>query len=133
MSRTLSFNGYQGSVDFDLAGNCLCGEVLFVNDTIIYQGRDLSELRASFEQAVVGYLETCREVGKAPDRPFSGSFNIRMDPELHKRLALVAVEKNISINAAVVSAVTEYVAAMVRETRRARRRECEDLPLPEKS
>src|SRR5690606_24018280 len=85
--NVLEYNGYCGSIDFDLSEKVLFGKVLLVEDTIIYQGKDLEELESSFRDAVDEYLETCEEIGKTPDKPFSGTFNVRIDPELHKCLA----------------------------------------------
>ncbi|MFA5203103.1 MAG: toxin-antitoxin system HicB family antitoxin [Lentisphaeria bacterium] len=36
-----------------------------------------------FRGAVDDCLALCRKVGKHPDKPFSGTFNARVGPELH--------------------------------------------------
>ena len=85
--NVLEYCGYCGTVDFDLSAKVLFGKVLLIQDTIIYQGNDLAELESSFRDAVDEYLETCEEIGKIPDKPFSGTFNVRIAPELHRCLA----------------------------------------------
>jgi predicted HicB family RNase H-like nuclease len=50
---------------------------------------------------VDGYLALCEEKGEEPKKPFKGSFNIRISPELHKRLFIEAVSRNMSLNSLV--------------------------------
>lgn len=44
------------------------------------------------------YLLLCNEVGKEPERTFSGRFNIRISPELHQKIARKAAEAGLSLN-----------------------------------
>jgi predicted HicB family RNase H-like nuclease len=55
--------------------------VVFVNrdEYIYFIGKD-------FHRAVDEYLALCEEKGEEPEKPFKGSFNIRISPELHKHL-----------------------------------------------
>jgi predicted HicB family RNase H-like nuclease len=43
-------------------------------------------------------LEYCAETGKAPDKPYSGKFNVRLDPSLHRQVAMAAKSNGTSIN-----------------------------------
>lgn len=101
MNKLLEYKGYKGSIEADLEDKCLYGQALFLADAIIYQGRDIEELEACFQQAIDEYLETCAELEKDPERPFSGSFNLRMPQDLHRQLAYKAVEEGIKLNALV--------------------------------
>ncbi len=51
------------------------------------------------------YLQSCVEDGKEPDTPFKGVFNVRLDPELHRRVAEMAMEEDLSLNAFVNKAL----------------------------
>jgi predicted HicB family RNase H-like nuclease len=55
-------------------------------------------LRQAFEEAIDDYLQMCQENGKAPEKPLKGSFNVRIGPNLHQRVALNALSKGITIN-----------------------------------
>ena len=48
------------------------------------------------------YLEICGKQGIEPERPLKGSFNVRIGPELHRKLALAAARKRISLNKYIV-------------------------------
>ncbi len=61
-------------------------------------GEDVHSLRSSFEEAVEDYLETCKEKRRAPERPFKGSFNVRVSPEAHRKAALSAFRRGVTLN-----------------------------------
>lgn len=48
--------------------------------------------------------------GKEPDTPFKGVFNVRLDPELHRRVAEMAMEEDLSLNAFVNKALEKEVS-----------------------
>jgi predicted HicB family RNase H-like nuclease len=66
-----------------------------------------SEAQATFEVLVDDYIETCRAVGKAPAKPFRGTFNVRIGPELHRQAALAAADAGETLNAWVIGAAQE--------------------------
>lgn len=110
MSKTLEYKGYRGSIEFDLEDKCLFGKALFLSDAVIYQGNDLSELEKCFQSAIDDYLDTCAEIGKNPEKPFSGSLNVRMPQEMHKRLAYRAADLGININTAINKSIACFLA-----------------------
>jgi predicted HicB family RNase H-like nuclease len=52
------------------------------------------------------------EEGTEPERPYSGKFNLRLSPELHKEVAIREKKLKISINRFVEKALTDEIAAM---------------------
>jgi predicted HicB family RNase H-like nuclease len=48
-------------------------------------------------------------VGKEPQRPFKGLFNVRVPAQLHRSAALRATRDGVSLNEVVVSALTSYL------------------------
>jgi len=106
---TLIYKGYQGSVEADFEDGVLHGQLLFVNDLISYEGATVPEIKAEFESAVDDYLATCARLGKSPNKPFSGVFNVRTGADLHRAAALKASSEGKSLNNLVVSAIQRYV------------------------
>jgi predicted HicB family RNase H-like nuclease len=51
----------------------------------------------------------CREKGIEPRRHYSGKFNLRIPPELHERLALLAQAEGKSLNALAQEALQRVV------------------------
>ena len=101
MKNTLEYKGYIGSLEFSEEDSLLFGKVLGIRSLISYEGESVRELLEDFHQAVDAYLALCEEEGKEPEKPFKGSFNIRISPELHKRLFVEAVSRNMSLNSLV--------------------------------
>lgn len=108
--KVLSHKGYLGSVEMSLEDNCLFGEVLFVNDLVNYEGATVEELQKAFVEAIDHYLARCAEEGLTPDKPFSGTFNVRFAPEIHKSACLKAALCGVSLNEFVKSAVLQALA-----------------------
>ena len=95
----LKYKGYSGSVEYSEVDDCLFGKVQGMDkDCISYEGETLSGLRHDFEEAVDAYLESCKERGVIPRRPFSGSLVLRMSSELHGRVAFAAAGLGTTIN-----------------------------------
>lgn len=61
----------------------------------------------TFKEAVEDYLELCAEQGRQPDRPFKGSFSVRVGKELHRQAVLMARQQGLSLNAFVIEALKE--------------------------
>jgi len=97
-SQVFDYHGYQGSIEFSLADGVLHGKVLHINDLVTYEGKTLEELEQEFRAAVDDYLEFCAEEGVEPDKAYSGTFNVRVGPEIHRQLALAAMRSGATLN-----------------------------------
>ena len=87
MSGVLEYKGYCGTVEYSAVDNVLHGKVLGIRGLISYEGDSVQCLRRDFENAVDDYLEMCAESDIDPQKPYRGSFNVRVSPELHRSLA----------------------------------------------
>lgn len=114
MSNVLEYNGYTGSIEASIEDRCLFGKILFISDLVTYEAETVSDLEAEFIAAVDDYLLTCKEAGTDPQRPFKGSFNVRISPELHRKAAIEANKENISLNELTAKAIDAYVNVIVR-------------------
>ena len=55
------------------------------------------------------YLDYCERTGRPADKPFSGTFNVRVGEDRHRALAHKAAQLGIAINDAVCQAVEAWV------------------------
>jgi predicted HicB family RNase H-like nuclease len=101
----LTYRNYTGIVEYDAQGKIFTGEVIGLKDVITFQGRTPDELERSFRESVDFYLELCEKDGVLPDRPFSGRFNVRISPELHRKIAESAASERKSQNQWVSEAI----------------------------
>ena len=95
----MQYKNYIGKVEFDDEAGLFHGEVVNTRDVITFQGHSVDELRQALEDSVEDYLEFCAERGEEPDRPFSGTFSVRLPPELHRKIYLKARQTDKSLNA----------------------------------
>lgn len=113
--NTMSYKGYIGSIEVSEEDNCLFGKVQALpHDTLIsYEGQTVSELREDFHGAVDDYLAMCEAAGIEPRKSYSGALNIRISPEVHSKIAFLAKQAGISINAFIRNAVEKQVSTML--------------------
>lgn len=106
----LKYKGYTGSVEYSEEDNCLFGKVQGMSkDAITYEGSDIKELRKDFEGAIDDYLALCEARNVEPRKPYSGSFNVRVSPEIHSAIAMLAQEAGITLNAFVRQVLAKEV------------------------
>jgi len=105
----LKYKGYEGSVELDLEGGVCRGKILFVRDLVTFQSVSIADIQKEFEAAVDDYLDTCLALGREPEVPLKGQFNVRIPPALHKAAVLRAVSANSSLNDVVVRALDAFV------------------------
>lgn len=112
MKNTMQYKGYIGSVEFSEEDQILYGRIMGIRGMITYEGESASELVQDFHGAVDDYLASCEAEGIAPEVAYKGSFNVRINPELHKRLAIYAMEHQMSLNSYVEQTLAHSEAAM---------------------
>lgn len=108
--NTMTLDGYHARIEYDPDLDMFRGEILGLNGGADFYGRNPRELRAEFRKSLQVFLEVCREKGIEPRRHYSGKFNLRIPPELHEQLAIVAQARGKSINALAQEALQKIVA-----------------------
>lgn len=107
----MEYKGYHTSVEFDAEAYTLRGKIEGINDLVNFEADSLKNVEQEFHSAVDDYLEFCAEIGKDPDKEYKGSFNVRIDPDLHKQLANLASKNGESLNSAVEKAIRSYISS----------------------
>jgi predicted HicB family RNase H-like nuclease len=107
--NTLKYKGYIGSVAYSEPDKVFYGKLEGIDDLVNYEGESVQELTSAFHEAVEDYLIFCEEHNCKPEKSYSGAFNVRVAPCLHRDIANLAAEAGISINAFVKRALAEAV------------------------
>jgi predicted HicB family RNase H-like nuclease len=94
----MTYKGYQGTFEYDPEADIFHGDVLNIADVITFEGRSIDELKAALAESIEVYLEYCAKKGRKPEKPFSGTFNVRLTPEVHQRIATRAAHDGMSLN-----------------------------------
>lgn len=93
------YGNYIAKLEVDADAGILYGRVLNISDVVVFQGTTVKEAEEAFYRAVDAYIESCREQGKEPDKPFSGKLPFRTTPEIHRDIYIAATRADKSINA----------------------------------
>jgi predicted HicB family RNase H-like nuclease len=109
MNTPMVYNGYSAIIEFDSECDLLRGEVLDINDTITFYAKSVDELKAAMKEAIDDYLEHCAEIGKTPEKPYSGKISLRMTTELHKRASNAATMRGKSINSLIIECIEKEI------------------------
>ena len=110
MSNLLSYKCYNGTVEYSKEDACLFGKVVGIKSLLSYEGNSIQELEQDFRAVIDEYIKDCEERGVQPEQPYKGTFNIRISPELHRSIAVYAIEHGKSLNAAVEEAIEKVVS-----------------------
>jgi predicted HicB family RNase H-like nuclease len=108
-NNSLTYKGFYGSINFDQEEKIFFGQIEFIKDLVNYEARDAENLINSFQEAVDDYLVSCKESNKEPDKPFKGSFNVRIGTELHKKVGLYALQHEDTLNNVVKNALSKFI------------------------
>lgn len=103
----LKHKDYLGSVNF--CDGVLVIKILHIDDSVSTECDSAAATQAVFEEMVDDYLETCSVVGKQPNKPFKGSFNVRVGADLHKKAAMASVSRGETLNAWVIGAIEDKI------------------------
>jgi len=106
----IHYKNYTGSVFFSAEDAVFHGKVIGIKALISFEGDSVNAITNDFHNAVDEYLEFCKSEGKEPEKPFKGSFNIRINADLHRKLALTASARGVSLNKLVEDAISQSVS-----------------------
>lgn len=98
MTKKLTYKNYTGSVEYSEEDGVFFGKILYIADLILYDSDSEEGLQQSFEKAVEEYISDCKHLGRKPEVPCKGSFNVRVDPEVHLQLKFLAIRNKTSLN-----------------------------------
>lgn len=106
MSDTIKYKDYTSTVRFSAEDEVFYGKVIGINDLVTFEGKSVTELKKAFKVAVEDYLETCQELNKQPEKTYKGSFNVRVPVHLHRKAALTAAQRNLTLNEFMKAAIS---------------------------
>ena len=94
----MKVNGYKAKIEYDPELDQFRGEILGLNGSADFYGKNPSSLRKEFRNSLKVFLDVCEEKGISPTKEFSGKFNLRIPPKLHSKIAAQATAEEKSLN-----------------------------------
>ena len=95
----LTYGEYTAEIAVDANAKVLAGHVLNIRDGIVFEGNTVAEIEEEFHRSVDDYRAQCAEMGREPERPYSGNFVVRTSPATHRAVALAATRAGKTMNA----------------------------------
>ena len=105
----LHYKGYTARPEYSAEDRVFHGTILGISDLVDFQSDSAKTLEDEFHKAVDDYLEFCAEIGKEPQKEYSGLFNVRISPELHREVSVFAQAEGVTLNKAVEKAIRAMV------------------------
>lgn len=109
MSNIMKYKEYYASINYEDETGTFYGKIEDIGDLVSFESDTVKGLKSEFINAVEDYLKTCKDNGRKPEKPYKGSFNVRVEPELHRKAVMVARISNMSLNQFVENAIREKV------------------------
>ena len=106
----LHYKNYVGSIEFSEDDAVFHGKVIGIKALISFEGNSVNAITNDFHSAVDEYLKFCARSGKEPEKPFKGSFNVRIGSDLHRKATLAASARGVSLNTLVEDAIRHSVS-----------------------
>lgn len=95
----LNYKGYLGEAVYDNEMEMFSGKIVNAKAIGTFYGKSVTELETEFKKTIDYYLDLCKRKNIEPEKPFSGRFNLRLSPELHRKIYYASREEGKSINA----------------------------------
>jgi predicted HicB family RNase H-like nuclease len=110
MEGTMEYKGYHTSVEYSAEDNCLFGKLLGIDDLVLFEAQSLADFEQEFHAATDDYIEFCEANDKAPQKEYSGQFNVRVPAKLHRQLVMMAQASGKKLNTIVTDALASFCA-----------------------
>ncbi|MDY0122853.1 hypothetical protein [Sulfurimonas sp.] len=68
VDNTIEYKGYIGSIKYSSEDKLFFGEIELIDDLVTFEADSASELETNFHNAVDGYLQTSKELGRKLQR-----------------------------------------------------------------
>jgi predicted HicB family RNase H-like nuclease len=108
MRDHMQYKGYYGCVHYNDEDEVFYGKVEGIRSLISYEGGDVHSLKEAFKESIDDYLNICKEKSIEPEKPFKGSFNVRVGNRLHRKAMEYAWAHDTNLNTIAKEAFTEY-------------------------
>jgi predicted HicB family RNase H-like nuclease len=105
----LEYRGYRGNVEYSAPDHCFHGKIIGISALVTYEGTDVSSLEKAFKDGVDDYIEFCAEKGIEPEKEYSGRFQIRTAPEVHRFYADYAAAHGEKLNTIIAKALINFM------------------------
>lgn len=106
---TVEHEGYIAEVTIDEESGWLHASTLGMRDVVNAEAETFTQLKEEFAISINEYLAFCKEMGREPEKPYSGKFQLRTNPAIHRHAVALAKQQGKSLNAFVNDAIVDTI------------------------
>jgi predicted HicB family RNase H-like nuclease len=111
MENVLKYKNFIATVKYSEEDEAFIGRIEGIKSVVSFEGQSISELKNAFKEATESYLAFCKSKGISDiQKSYTGCFNVRINSDLHRRVAITAKSKGITLNAFVREAIEHRMA-----------------------
>ena len=111
MRNILKYKDFIATVQYSEEDEAFIGHIEGITSMVSFEGQSVNELKRAFEEAVESYLDFCRRKGITEiQKSYAGAFNVRVNPDLHRRAALTAKKMGTTLNAFIKKAIEDELS-----------------------
>jgi predicted HicB family RNase H-like nuclease len=96
--KAMGYKGYAARIEFDAEDEIFAGRIAGIRDVVGFHVDNVADLKDAFHVAVDDYLDACAKIAKDPQKPYSGNLMLRVDADVHAKVALAAELSGKSLN-----------------------------------
>jgi len=109
MSNIMRYKEYYAKVCYEDETSTFYGKIEDIDDLVSFESDTVEGLKKEFQNSVEEYIDLCKSNNMEPNKPYKGSFNVRITPRLHKEAVRTSRALNISLNKFVEKAIKDKV------------------------
>jgi predicted HicB family RNase H-like nuclease len=109
----LTYRGFIGTVHFSSEDDVFFGKVAGVNDLITFEGDNVKDLKNAFYYVIDEHIRDCENEKIPIEKSYKGSFNLKLTPDLHRKVALTAKSNGTTLNAFVKKVIEKSLESMI--------------------
>jgi len=84
MNNIMTYKGYTAWIEYDDEDKIFTGQLIGLQDIVVFHGHCVQELETALHQSVDGYLDACQRLGQLPHAPVSGDVCLNTPAETLK-------------------------------------------------
>jgi predicted HicB family RNase H-like nuclease len=109
MNQTLQHKGYTASVEYDSDYKKFFGEVIGIEDIIVFEGNTLEEAKSNLVDLIDSYPGTCSKLNVQPNSP-PAEIMVPISTELYAKASCQAEHKGIPLRTLMENALQQVVS-----------------------
>lgn len=105
MMNIMEIDGYHATISYSPEIEMFRGEFINLNGGADFYAADIKTLKKEGRTSLRLFLEACAKRNIKPRKDFSGKFNVRIPPDLHEEITIIANATGKSLNQLIIDSL----------------------------